>query len=72
MKTPTPPRPHLPKGTRVAVIRHEHGWHDGRISGILVDDDGTVRIDEEDGKVLPLKEQYTVECLKRRDYRESR
>lgn len=67
-KAPTPPRPHLPSGTHVAVIRHEHGWHDGSISGVLIDDHGTVRITHEDGKDLLPKEQYTVECVKRRDY----
>ena len=56
------PRPHEPKGTYVAVIREEHGWHDGRISGYLIDDDGTVEIDSEDG------EPYTVQCAHRRDY----
>lgn len=47
-------RPHAPKGTYVSVIRHEHGWHDGRISGYLVDDHGTVEIDHnENGPVAP-------------------
>lgn len=61
----TPPRAHLPRGTYVSVIRHEHGWEDGRIAGYLIDDYGTVEIVEDDGT------RYTVECLKRRDYVEA-
>lgn len=57
-------RPHLPRGTYVSVIRHEHGWEDGRISGYLIDDSGTVQIDSEG-------EPYTGECRHRRDYVES-
>lgn len=52
------PRPHAPAGTRVAIIREEHGWHDGQTKGVLIDDHGTVRAD--DGGVY--------ECRKRRDY----
>ena len=52
------PRPHAPKGTRVAIIREEHGWHDGQTEGVLIDDHGTVRT----------AEGYTYECRKRRDY----
>lgn len=62
------PRPHEPAGTYVSVIRHEHGWHDGSISGVLVDDHGTVRIDGDEGLLLPPDQQYTVECRHRRDY----
>ena len=42
----------------MSVIRAEHGWHDGAVQGVLVDDHGTVRSD--DGEMY--------ECRHRRDY----
>ena len=58
------PRAHEPKGTRVAVIREEHGWHDGRVTGTLIDDNGTVRVDDDD----PYFAGSLFYCPKRRDY----
>lgn len=29
--------PHPKVGDRVAVIRDEHGWHDGRVIGTIID-----------------------------------
>jgi len=55
-------RPHAVAGTYVAVVRTKHGWHDGQISGYLIDDCGTVEVDN-DG------EKYTLKCAHRRDYK---
>ena len=61
MQKVSAPRPHEPAGTYVAVIRSKHGWHDGRVAGYLIDDFGTVKVDN-DG------EEYTLECAHRGDY----
>ena len=58
-------RPHAPKGTRVAVIRWRHGWFDGSIHGVLIDDMGTVRVDSDD----PDWPNAEFHCEHRRDYR---
>ncbi len=58
-------RPHAPKGTRVAIIRHDHGWFDGRVHGVLIDNDGMVRADSDD----PDWADAEFHCEHRRDYR---
>lgn len=30
-------RKHPLKGERVAIIREQHGWHDGALSGIVIE-----------------------------------
>lgn len=58
-------RPHEPAGTRVAVIREAHGWHNGAVTGTLIDGNGTVLVDGDD----PHFSGSIFICRHRRDYR---
>ena len=57
-------RPHERAGTRVAVVREAHGWHDCHVTGVLIDDHGSVRVDADD----PHFAGAVFECRHRRDY----
>lgn len=57
-------REHEKKGIYVCVIRTDHGWYDGSVSGYLIDDNGTIEIDSDPDSETP----YTLQCSHRRDY----
>lgn len=58
-------RGHPVVGDKVAIIREEHGWHDGRLAGTVthVSCAGTGRVSYS----VETTEGYTVFCPKTRD-----